>query len=253
LSVTLYPGLEGRTVLITGGGSGIGAAMVEAFTRNHARVVLIDILDDASGALVERLAKSRHRPLYIRCDLTDVAALRAAVERVRAEVGPVSVLINNAANDERHIQDEVTPEYWDWSMAVNLRHQFFAAQAVRPHMKAIGGGAIINLSSIAWMGGAPSLVAYAAAKAGVVGLTNSLAREMGADNIRVNAIAPGAVVTEKQLRLWYTEKDADETARRQAIKRRLLPADIANAALFLASDDGAMITKQCIVVDGGLR
>ncbi len=248
-----YPSLEDRTVFITGGGSGIGAAMVEAFSGNHAKVVFVDIQDEPSKALASRLSNARHAPQYFFCDITDIGALRGAIERVRKEVGPIGTLINNAANDERHPIDDVSPEYWDKTMAVNLRHQFFAAQAVRPHMQELGGGSIVNFSSIAWMFGGAAFVAYASAKAAVVGLTNSLAREYGSDNIRVNAIAPGAVVTERQLRLWYNEEQADETAQRQAIKRRLLPEDIARAALFLASDDSAMITKQCIVVDGGLR
>jgi D-xylose 1-dehydrogenase len=253
LSPAQYPSLEDRIVLITGGATGIGAAMVEAFARNHARVVFIDIAADAARSLVERLGKGRHAPVFMQCDLTDIAALRETVERVRADVGPVSVLVNNAANDERHEVDEVTPEYWERAMSVNLRHQFFTAQAVRHHMKELGGGSIINFSSIAWMFGGAGFVVYASAKAAVVGLTNSLARQFGDDFIRVNAIAPGAVVTERQLRLWYNETEADETAKRQSIKRRLLPEDIARVAVFLGSDDSQMVTKQCIVVDGGLR
>ncbi len=253
MSSASYPSLKDRVVFVTGGGSGIGAAIVEAFARNGSRVVFIDILDDVSNALVERLSDAPHRPVFMKCDLTDLDALKAVIARVRDEIGPIGVLVNNAANDTRHAVAEVTPEFWDQTMAVNLRHQFFAAQAVHPHMKSLGGGAIVNFSSIAWMFGGGDLTVYASAKAAVVGLTNSLARQFGADNIRVNAIAPGACVTERQLRLWYTEEDADATAQRQAIKRRLLPADIACAALFLASDDAGMITKQTLVVDGGLR
>jgi NAD(P)-dependent dehydrogenase (short-subunit alcohol dehydrogenase family) len=163
------------------------------------------------------------------------------------------VLVNNAANDDRHPLDTVTPEYWDKAFAVNLRHQFFAAQEVRAHMRELSGGSIINFSSITWMFGGDGLIAYSSAKAAVIGLTNSLARELGDDNIRVNAIAPGAVVTERQLRLWYTEEQADRMAERQILKRRLLPDEVARTALFLASDDSRMITKQCIVVDAGLR
>jgi NAD(P)-dependent dehydrogenase (short-subunit alcohol dehydrogenase family) len=227
--------------------------MVQAFAGQDAKVAFVDIDANASQALVERLATARHRPLFIRCDLTDIVALRQAVATVEAEVGRIGVLVNNAANDERHDVDLVTPEYWDQAFAVNLRHQFFAAQAVRSQMKGLGFGSIINFSSIAWMAGGAGFVAYATAKAAVVGLTNSLAREFGSDNIRVNAIAPGAVVTERQLRLWYTEAQAEEFAGRQMIKRRLLPDEIARAALFLAADDSRMITKQCLVVDAGLR
>jgi NAD(P)-dependent dehydrogenase (short-subunit alcohol dehydrogenase family) len=238
---------------VTGGGSGIGAALVEAFAANDARVAFVDILDEPSEALAAKLGSAKYRPRFLHCDLTDIDALRAAVAKVRAELGPVAVLINNAANDDRHAVDEVTPEYWDKTLNVNLRHQFFAAQAVRPHMRELGSGTIVNFSSIAWMFGGADFVAYSTAKAGVIGLTNSLARAFGPDNIRVNAIAPGAVVTERQLRLWYTETQAEEMAARQLIRRRLLAEDVARAALFLAADDSGMITKQCLVVDAGLR
>lgn len=248
-----YPSLDGCPVLVTGGGSGIGAATVEAFAGQGAHVAFVDIQEDASRALVDRLSDAPRKPLFIPCDLTDIAALRDAVARIRTDIGPIGVLVNNAARDDRHDVDTVTPEYWDDAMAVNLRHQFFAAQAVRPHMQERGGGSIVNFSSVAWMFGGAAFVAYATAKAGVVGLTNSLAREFGDDNIRVNAIAPGGVVTERQLRLWYTEEQATEMANRQLIKTRLLPDEIARTVLFLAADDSRMITKQCITVDAGLR
>ncbi len=248
-----YPSLAGRVVLVTGGGSGIGAAMVSAFAEHGARVAFVDIQAEASAALVQRHAQIPCPPVFLPCDITDIEALRGTVAVIRREIGPVAVLINNAANDERHRLDEVTPEYWDAAMNVNLRHAFFAAQAVRPHMQELGHGSIINFSSTAWMYGGADFVAYSTAKSGVVGLTYALARAFGGDNIRVNAIAPGAVVTERQLRLWYSEEQADEMASRQMIQRRLLPEDIARAALFLAADDSRMITKQCIVVDAGLR
>jgi NAD(P)-dependent dehydrogenase (short-subunit alcohol dehydrogenase family) len=252
MSFAHYPSLAGRVAFVTGGGSGIGAAIVRALVEQGARVAFVDILEEASHALIQQLSDVDHQPLFIRCDLTDIGALRQAIQQVYQELGPVGILVNNAASDERHEVDKVTPDYWDNAMDVNLRHQFFAAQAVRPHMQEIGSGAIINFSSIVWKFGGAAFVAYATAKAGVVGLTNSLAREFGADDIRVNAIAPGAVVTERQLRLWYTEEQADEMANRQAIKRRLLPEEIARTVLFLASDDSRMITKQCITVDAGL-
>jgi D-xylose 1-dehydrogenase len=253
-SFARYPSLVDRTVFVTGGGSGIGAAIVEAFAANDARVAFVDIQRDASDKLVEKIeAAGRRRPLFIHCDLTDIEALRAAIGRVRKQLGPIRVLVNNAANDDRHPVDEVTPGDWDKAFAVNLRHQFFAAQEVRPHMRDLDGGSIINFSSVAWMFGGTDMIAYSTAKSAVIGLTNSLAREFGNDNIRVNAIAPGGVVTERQLRLWYTEEQADQMVERQIIKRRLLPDEIARTALFLASDDSRMITKQCIVVDAGLR
>lgn len=252
MSFARYPSLADRVAFVTGGGSGIGAAIVQALAEQGARVAFVDILEDASHSLIQQLSDVDHQPLFIQCDLNDIGALRQAIQRVYQELGPIGILVNNAASDERHEVDKVTPDYWDSAMDVNLRHQFFAAQAVRPHMQELGSGTIINFSSIAWVFGGAAFVAYATAKAGVVGLTNSLAREFGADDIRVNAIAPGAVVTERQLRLWYTEQQADELANRQAIKRRLLPEEIARTVLFLASDDSRMITKQCITVDAGL-
>ena len=252
MSFARYPSLADRVAFVTGGGSGIGAAIVQALAEQGARVAFVDILEDASHSLIQQLSDVDHQPLFIQCDLNDIGALRQAIQRVYQELGPIGILVNNAASDERHEVDKVTPDYWDSAMDVNLRHQFFAAQAVRPHMQELGSGTIINFSSIVWVFGGAAFVAYATAKAGVVGLTNSLAREFGADDIRVNAIAPGAVVTERQLRLWYTEQQADELANRQAIKRRLLPEEIARTVLFLASDDSRMITKQCITVDAGL-
>jgi NAD(P)-dependent dehydrogenase (short-subunit alcohol dehydrogenase family) len=244
-----YPSLAEKIVFVTGGASGIGAAVVEGFVRNGARVAFVDI-DAASG---ERLAARLGAALFIRCDLRDIAALQSAVARCGTELGNIGVLVNNAANDERHAVDEVTPEYWDRAMAVNLRHQFFAAQAVRPQMRELGGGAIVNFSSIAWMGGGTDMIAYSTAKAGIVGMTNSLAKEFGPDNIRVNAVAPGAVMTERQLRLWHTPQTTAQLVARQAIRADVREADVAAAVLFLAADDSRMITKQCLVVDAGLR
>jgi NAD(P)-dependent dehydrogenase (short-subunit alcohol dehydrogenase family) len=250
-----YPSLANRVVLITGGASGIGAEMVRQFARNGAKVAFVDIQDQAARALVTEVAlHCAHAPQFHRCDITDTPALRSTIEAVHAALGPITVLVNNAGNDERHQSREVTPEYWHRTLALNLDHQFFACQAVRAQMRAAGGGAIINLSSIAWMGGgAPNLVAYSAAKAAIVGMTNSLAREFGDDRIRVNAIAPGAVITPRQLNLWYSDADVDAIVARQCLKERLLASDIARLALFLAADDSRMITKQCYVIDAGLR
>jgi NAD(P)-dependent dehydrogenase (short-subunit alcohol dehydrogenase family) len=253
LSFARYPSLDGRVVFITGGGSGIGAALVEAFAGQGALVAFVDILEAESKALVARLSESGTPPLFIACDLLDVSALRAAIEEARRRLGPIGVLVNNAGNDMREEVDQVSEADWDRAMGLNLKHQFFAAQAVRPQMREIGGGAIINFSSIAWMAGMGKAAPYATAKAAVVGLTNSLARDFGDDNIRVNAIAPGAVITERQRRLWISESDLNAIVVRQCLHRVLLADEIARTALFLASADSAMITKQCIIVDGGLR
>jgi NAD(P)-dependent dehydrogenase (short-subunit alcohol dehydrogenase family) len=253
LSFAQYPSLRDRVVFITGGGSGIGAAMVEAFFAQGANVGFVDIAHAESRALVERLADGGRRPLFLPCDLLDIHALEAAMEEVQLKLGPIGALINNAANDNRQKVDEVTEADWDRTMGVNLKHQFFAARAAHRQMRANGGGSIVNFSSIAWMHGGEAMTGYATAKAAVIGLTNSLARDFGRDNVRVNAIAPGAVSTERQRRLWISPADLEAIVSRQCLRRVLLPDELARTALFLASDDSAMITKQCIIVDGGLR
>jgi NAD(P)-dependent dehydrogenase (short-subunit alcohol dehydrogenase family) len=254
MTQTSYPSLSGRVVLITGGASGIGAAFVRAFASQQARVAFLDIDADAGAALVRDVAgECGSAPLFVPCDLLDIAALRAALERVRAALGDAAVLVNNAANDQRQVLADVTPAEFDWTIGVNLRHVFFAAQAVVPQMQARGGGSIINMSSIAWIRGVPALPAYAAAKAAIVGFTNSLARLVGPDRIRVNAIAPGMVITERQRRLWFQdERQIAEGRARQAIPDAVTPEDIADLALFLASDESQRITRQCFQVDGGL-
>ena len=239
----VYPSLEGRRVLVTGGASGIGAEIVRGFVRNRARVAVLDIDRQAGEALA-----AEHSIRFVECDLTDIGALRAAV----AGAGPVTVLINNAADDRRHELEDITPELWDATQAVNLRHQFFMAQAVAPGMREAGGGSIVNLSSVAWRRGPSGMLAYATAKAGVIGLTNSLAGALGGDHIRVNAIAPGAVMTPRQMRLWHTPETRERLVSAQAIPRDVTERDIAAAALFLAADDSHMITRQCLYVDGGL-
>ena len=250
-----YPSLTDRVVLISGGASGIGADMVRAFASNGARVGFLDVQDEPAEALARELGDAAGQaPLYLHCDVTDVDALKASVESVRARLGPVAVLVNNAADDQRHSVDAVTAEFWDRSFDVNLRHHFFAAQAVHPHMKELGYGSIINFSSISWRFGADQMVAYATAKGAVVALTRALARSFGPDNIRVNAIEPGAVITERQRELWFKTQDAiDQTVERQLIRRVLLGEEIARTVLFLAADDSRMITKQSITVDAGLR
>src|SRR3984957_2239023 len=247
-----YPSLRDVAVLITGGGSGIGAAIVEQFALQGARVAFLDVADEASGKLVKDLSsRCAYSPMFLHCDLLDIAALRGAVADVEKRLKPVCVLVNNAASDDRHKFAEVTPEYWDERMAENLRHQFFATQAVAPRMAAAGGGSVINMSSIAWMIPSTGLPAYVTAKAGIVGLTRTLARELGEANIRVNCVAPGAIMTERQRRLWITPDYLAEVMQRQSLKRELTPEEVARLVLFLAAEDSAGITGQSYVIDGG--
>jgi NAD(P)-dependent dehydrogenase (short-subunit alcohol dehydrogenase family) len=247
-----YPSLQDRGVLITGGATGIGETLVEAFAGQGARVGFIDLAADEGRALAERLAAtSRHAPQFMAADLTNVESLRQAIAALRERTGPFTVLLNNAANDKRHAVEETTPEFWDASVAVNIRHQFFTAQAVLADMKAAGGGSIVNFGSISWMLKQGGMPAYTASKAAVQGLTRCLARDLGPHRIRVNTLVPGWVMTEKQLRLWVTEETKQEIAKGQCIADPLMPQHIAAMALFLAADDSAMCTAQDFVVDGG--
>jgi len=245
-----YPSLRGRVVVVTGGASGIGQAMVEAFAANGARVAFLDLKKEAGAWLAAKLSRDG-APLFVPCDMTDMTALAAAVKTVVEKLGPVEVLINNAGNDTRHTIDEVTPESWDRTIAVNLKHQFFMAQAVIPGMRAARRGSIINMSSIAWIIPSTSVPVYATAKAAIVGMTRTLAHEVGKDNIRVNAILPGAILTERQKRLWFTPEYEAEILSAQALKRLIAPEEVARLALFLAADDSAAITNQSCVIDGG--
>jgi len=247
-----YPSLRDRTVLITGGGSGIGAAFVEQFAMQGAKVAFVDLAEEPSLNLVQQLeGRTAHPPRFTLCDLTDIAALQSAVERIAGEFGPIRVLINNAGSDDRHSFAEVTPAYWDQRIAVNLKHQFFAAQAVAPGMKAAGEGSIVNMSSIAWMIPTPNLSVYETAKAAIVGMTRSLAHELGGANIRVNCVSPGAILTERRRRLWMSPEYEREVLSRQCIPRHILPEDVARLVLFLAADDSAAIANQNCIVDGG--
>src|SRR2546421_997762 len=247
-----YAGLAEKTVFITGGGSGIGAAFTRAFAGQGARVGFVDIAEQASRTLAAEIQKETGTaPLFIACDIRDIAGLQAAIEKTRVELGDIGVLINNAGNDDRHALDQVTPAYWDERIAVNLRHMFFAAQAVASQMKRLGGGAIINLGSIIWRLKLTGVPVYNVTKASITGLTRVLAREFGPFGIRVNTISPGAIWTERQIKLWYTPEFEKEVMAGQCVKTRALPSDVANMALFLSSDAAEKCTAQDFIVDGG--
>jgi NAD(P)-dependent dehydrogenase (short-subunit alcohol dehydrogenase family) len=248
----VYPSLAGRSVFITGGGSGIGESLVEHFCAQGSRVAFVDIVEAASRALVERIAaRGNPKPHFILCDLRDIDRLHSAIAEASERNGAIRVLCNNAGNDDRHRSEDVTPQYWDDRMAVNVRHQFFAAQAVRPQMKAAGGGSIINFGSITWLVGDGDCPAYVTAKAAITGMTRALAREFGPERIRVNCMLPGWVMTERQMRLWLTPEGERQIAERQCLPDRLYPPDIARMALFLAADDSRMCSSQQFIVDGG--
>ena len=242
-----YPSLSGRTVFVTGGASGIGEAFVRAFHGQGSKVAFVDLQADVGEALAHALPGAWFR----RCDVTDADALQAAVTEAGAALGPITVLINNVANDTRHAAAETSPEAWRRSLAVNLDPAFIAAVAVRPMMAGTGGGSIVNVSSINALLGPPELAAYVAAKGAINALSKSLAREWGADNIRVNALSPGWVVTKRQLELWLTPEAEAEWMEQVALQTRIMPQDIADLALFLAADDSRMITGQNLVIDGG--
>ena len=252
MSGAIYPSLAGRVVVITGGGSGIGAGLTEGFARQGARVVFLDVADADSKALEASLATLEPAPVYRRCDLMDLESLKSCLAEVAETVGPIEVLVNNAANDDRHSLAEVTPAYWDDRINVNLRHLYFAAQAVAPGMKAKGQGVILNLGSISWHLGLPDLSLYETAKAGIEGMTRALARELGADGIRVSCIVPGNVKTPRQMK-WYTPEGEAEIVAAQCLKGRLEPRDVAALAMFLASDDARLITGHEFFVDAGWR
>jgi NAD(P)-dependent dehydrogenase (short-subunit alcohol dehydrogenase family) len=249
----IYPSLVGKRVFISGGGSGIGEGLVEGFVAQGAKVAFCDILDAAGQAVVDRLtATAIHAPLFYPCDLRDVAAVQAMLAQAEAALGGIDILVNNAANDDRHTVGEVTLDYWEERMAVNLRHLFFAAQAVIPALKRAGGGVILNFGSISWHLGLPDLVLYQTAKAGIEGLTRALARDLGRDNIRVNTIVPGNVKTPRQEK-WYTPEGEAEIVAAQCLDGRIAPVDVAALALFLASDDARMCTGHDYFIDAGWR
>jgi galactose dehydrogenase len=247
-----FSDLEDASVLITGGGSGIGAALTEGFALQGSKVAFIDIADEPSRELCDRVEKSAgRRPLYLNADLRDIDALRAAVTAASEAHGPITVLINNAAYDQRHTVDAVTPDFWDENQAINLRPHFFTAQAVAPGMKKAGKGSIINFTSTSFMMNNPDMPSYTAAKAGIIGLTKGLAGRLGYDGIRVNAVAPGWVITERQRKLWVTQASLKAHVDKQSIHQVMYPDDLVGPCLFLASDAARMVSAQTLVVDGG--
>jgi NAD(P)-dependent dehydrogenase (short-subunit alcohol dehydrogenase family) len=252
MSGAIYPSLRGKVVVVTGGGSGIGAALTEGFARQGAKVVFFDVADEDSRALETSLSDLDPAPVYLRCDLTDVAALQSSLASIAKTHGPIEILVNNAANDDRHSLAEVTPSYWDDRIAVNLRHLYFAAQAMAPAMRAAGKGVILNLGSISWHLGLPDLSLYETAKAGIEGMTRALARELGVDGVRVACIVPGNVKTPRQMK-WYTPEGEAEIVAAQCLKGRIEPPDVAALAMFLASDDARFITGHEYFVDAGWR
>jgi NAD(P)-dependent dehydrogenase (short-subunit alcohol dehydrogenase family) len=247
MNFPVYPDLSGKVVLVTGGASGIGAAHVRAFARSGARVAFLDRQDEAGQAL----AAETPGTMFVACDLTDLEALAAAVEKVRRELGPVAALINNAAVDQRKDITAVDFVDFQWMMDLNLRHVVFTAQKVIPHMRSLGAGSIVNTSAVAWLHGVADLPLYSAAKAAIVGFSNSLARRLGPDRIRVNAIAPGYVSTPRQRSLWFDAEAEKALIARQCLPDPVAPEDVANLALFLCSDAARMITKQCFAVNAG--
>lgn len=243
----IYPSLAGKRVVVTGGGSGIGAGIVEAFARQGARVTFLDIAEQDARALEAGLAALPAPPVFVPCDLTDLDKVAATF----ADIGAVDILINNAANDDRHAIGDVTPAYWENRMAVNLRHLYFCAKAVVPGMKAAGGGVILNFSSISWHLALPDLTLYMTAKAGIEGMSRGLARDLGRDNIRVNAIIPGGVRTPRQEALWHTPEEEARILAGQCLPQRVEIGDVAALALFLASDSAARCSGREYYVDAG--
>jgi NAD(P)-dependent dehydrogenase (short-subunit alcohol dehydrogenase family) len=249
----IYPSLKGRGVFVSGGGSGIGASFVEHFAAQGAHVAFVDLAEDASAALAEKIAAAGHpKPFFQRCDVTDTPAYQSAIAAANEEVGPLRVLVNNAARDDRHKIDDVTPDYWEKCLAVNLKHQFFAIQAAAPTMRDAGGGSIVNMGSVSWMRSRDIFIGYATSKSAINGMTRSLARELGPGNIRVNCLVPGAIVTERQTALWRNPEEDARFLDLQSLKFRLGPQHCARLALWLAADDSDGCTGQNFIVDGGL-
>ena len=246
MTYATYPSLKNEAVIISGGASGIGASIVEHFAAQGARVGFVDLDDEAGRALAAKTGTT-----FVRCDLRDIDALREAIAGLAAKNGPTLALVNNAARDDRHTVEDVTPGYWDERMAVNLRHQFFATQAVVGAMRKRKRGSIVNVGSISWRLGLGGMPVYLTAKAAIEGLTRGLARDLGGDSIRVNCLVPGWIMTERQVKLWLTPEAEADLMQNQCLKEKLYPEDVARLALWLAADDSRRVTAQSFIVDGG--
>jgi len=253
MTYTRYASLQGRTVFISGGSSGIGAELVRAFAAQGAVVAFCGTQPDGGRAVIEQVVAAGHpAPHYTACDVRDVDRYQARLRELIAKLGPIRVLVNNAGRDDRHAMEDVTPQLWDDRLALNLKHYFFAIQACAPGMAEAGGGAVVNMGSVSWMRGRPQLVGYTTAKAGILGLTRTLARELGPRNIRVNAVAPGAILTERQISLHRDARADQQFLDAQCLKIRLDPGHVARATLFMASDDSDGMTGQHVLVDAGI-
>ena len=250
--IASYPSLNDKVVIVTGGASGIGATIVENFLQQGSKVAFLDIDKELGKKLIEKYDNYKHKPIFKYCDLTNIDNLKQSIEEIKKESGLVSILVNNAANDERHSIDSVTEDLWDDRMNINLKHYFFAIQSVYKDMKELGDGKIVNIGSFSWMLGIGNMPGYTTAKSAIMGLTRTIARDLGEFNIRVNCVVPGWIITERQKKLWLTPEIEEEQLKRQCIKRMLLPNDIAKTVLFFSSDQSSGCTAQNYVVDGGI-
>ena len=250
--IAVYPSLKDKVILVTGGASGIGASIVENFLQQGSKVAFIDKDLELGNKLVQKFDNHNHNILFKECDLIDIENLKHKIEEIKKKIGPISIVVNNAANDERHNIDDVTPEYWDSRMHINLRHYFFTVQSTYKDMKKLGAGSVINIGSYSWMLAQGGMPGYTTAKSAITGLTRTLARDLGSYNIRVNCIVPGWIMTERQKKLWLTPKIEEETLNRQCIKRLLDPVDVSKIAIFFASEQSSGISAQSYVVDGGI-
>ena len=247
-----YFDLKNKRVFITGGGSGIGASIVEHFCEQNSEVYFVDINVKESNKLISDIKNKKFKiPTFIECDLLNIKKLQDIISKIISEKGPIDILINSAANDERHNIDDVTEEYWNERMNINLKHYFFTVQSVKKAMIKNKGGVIVNIGSASWMIGQGGMAAYTAAKSGVVGLTRSFARDLGEFNIRVNSVVPGWIMTERQIEKWLTPESEKELMKSQCLKRKLVPADVARAVLFFSSNESSACTNQSYIVDGG--